>query len=109
MKIDDIVSKIKFEDRFECAEYGTTTLYFIAPKELLCGRYPEAISAEISIEFPTNIPEARYAGVSLSPTKYDAENDSYTDYDWFDVDLSYEDIEKLMDLANAKEEINGNR
>lgn len=93
-----IDKRITFEERYD-SEDGTTTLYFIAPKEILCYEYPDAEHAEISIELPTNNMEARYATVSFSPTKYDEDEESYTDYDWVDSDLSYEEIEALIDLA----------
>lgn len=89
--------RIKFDERYDDGE--TTTLYFIAPKEMLLGEYPEAEHMEISIEFPTDHIEARYADVQFSPTKYFEEDDCYTDYDWFDVDMPYEEIEELIVLA----------
>ena len=94
--IHEHISQIKFEDRFVNDELGTTTLYFIAPKAMLGEKYPEAISMEISVELPTDHPEARYASVAFSPTKYDRENDCYCDYDWYDVELTYEEIEQLL-------------
>jgi hypothetical protein len=96
MKLD---KRIEFEERYEKGE--ETTLYFIAPKEFLYGKYPEAEHAEISIEFPTAHPEARYAQVEISPTRYDEEEDCYTDYDWREIQLPYEEIEALINLANA--------
>ena len=94
--------RIEFDEKYIDEEYGTTTLYFIAPKEMLNGKYPEAESMEISIEYPTDHFEACYASVEFSPTKYDEENDCYTDYEWFDVDMSYEDIEALIELAEKE-------
>ena len=94
--------RIKFDERYDSEEYGTTTLYFIAPKEMLkkfipTNNYPEAISMEISIEFPTEHIEANYADVCISPTRED-ENGT-EDYDWYDVDISYDEIEELIKLA----------
>ena len=91
--------RIQFDESYISEEWGTITLYFIAPKEMLNGKYPEAEHAEISIECPKEYIDARYANVMLSPTKYDEDEDCYTDYDWFDVDLSYEEIEELIKLA----------
>lgn len=91
--------RIKFDESYISEEWGTITLYFIAPKEMLNGKYPEAESMEISIECPKEYIDARYATVMFSPTKYDEEEDCYTDYDWFSVNLSYEEIEKLIKLA----------
>lgn len=96
-------SRIKFDERYDSEEYETTTLYFIAPKEMLktmmVNDYPEALSMEISIEFPTYHIEPKYADVCISPTRYDEETDSYEDYDWYDIDLPYDEIEELIRLA----------
>ena len=61
--------------------------------------YPEAVSMEISIEFPMGHIEPRYADVCISPTRYDEETDSYEDYDWYDIDLPYDEIEELIRLS----------
>ena len=42
-------NRIKFDERYDSEDYGTTTLYFIAPKEMLkefipTKSYPDAIS-----------------------------------------------------------------
>lgn len=92
-------SRIEFDGKYHSEEYGTITLYFIAPKEMLGIKYPEAEHAELSIEFPENIIEAKDAMVLISPTKYDEENDCYVDYEWCDYTLSYAEIEDLIDLA----------
>jgi hypothetical protein len=95
------ISKIKYEDRYECEEYNTTTLYFIAPKELLNDKYPEAVHSEISVEYPTHKPEACASRVMITPTRKCGDND-YEDYDWFDIDLPLEHIEALINLGNQK-------
>lgn len=93
------ITRVEFEDRFDNEEYNTTTLYFIAPKEWLNDLYPEAIHAEISVEYPFGFtPDAKFASVMMSPTRAD-ENGNSEDYDWFDVDLSLSDIEALISLA----------
>ena len=92
-------SRIEFDGMYHSEEYGTITLYFIAPKEVLDDKYPEAEHAELSIEFPENIIEAKNAMVLISPTKYDEECDCYIDYEWCDFTLSYSTIEELIDLA----------
>ena len=94
---------IEFEERYDNEELGTTTLYFIAPKEMLkklipTNDYPEAISMEISIEFPTEHIESHYADVCVSPTKEEIEGCT-EEYDWYDIDLPYNEIEELIDLA----------
>ena len=97
-------NRIKFDERYDSEEYKTTTLYFIAPKETLkrfipTNDYPEAISMEISIEFPTGHIEANYANVCVSPTIED-ENGT-ENYDWYDVDIPYDEIEELIKLAES--------
>lgn len=92
------IAGISLEDHYYSKTYQSLTLYFEAPVALLNGRYPEADSAEISIEFPVNLIEPAYARVMLSPTKSDGDGGS-SDYDWSDWDISYEDIDRLMDMA----------
>lgn len=91
-----IVDKIEFEEKFIDEEFETMTLYFIAPKEILNGKFPEADFATISVEFPTSNPQPEFSSVMYSPTIYDEENDAYEDYAWFDVELSYSEIAKLL-------------
>ena len=98
-----IDKRIEFDERFDDVEEGTTTLYFTAPKELLkttmINDYPEAVAMEISIELPTDNMDARYADIEVSPTRYVEEDDGYEDYDWYSIDLPYEEVEELIDLA----------
>ena len=86
--------RIRFDERYDSEAYGTTILYFIAPKELLNDDYPEAVSAEICIEYPTERIDPAYAAVGISPTDEDG-----SDYDWCDFDLPYDEIEELIRLA----------
>lgn len=92
------ISKVMFDERYENKEYETVTLYFFAPKEWLGGLYPEAISAEISVEYPAAHPEANYATVMMSPTRVN-KNNSAEDYDWYDIVLLPSNVEQLIDLA----------
>lgn len=92
------INKVKFDERYENDEYKTVTLYFIAPKEWLNGVFPEAIQAEISIEYPVEHPEAEYASAMMSPTCKD-ENGNFEDYDWFDIELTPSEIEAMINLA----------
>lgn len=94
-----INNRIKFDESYISEEYGTITLYFTAPKEMLNGKYPEAESMEISVECPREYIEARYSMVMFSPTKYDEEEECYTDYDWFEVSLPFEKVEELIKIA----------
>jgi hypothetical protein len=66
---------------------------------MLWGDYPEAVSMEISVEFPTDSAEAAYAEVSVSPTRYDEEDDYYEDYDWRDYSLPDVEVNELIELA----------
>lgn len=95
-------TRIKFDERYDCEENQTTTLYFIAPKEMLKTLipnqdYPEAVSMEISIEFPTEHIEPEYASVCISPTKQ--VDDSTEDYDWNDIEIPYNEVQELIKLA----------
>ena len=92
------ISQIELCD-WHIDDHNTTTLYFTAPKEMLNGEYPEADSMTISVEFPTDHMEACCASAMYSPTAYNPEEDGYSDYDWHDMDISYEDIERLFKKA----------
>lgn len=100
-----IDKRIKFDESYISKEHDTITLYFVGPKELLTGDYPEAESMEISIECPREYIGAEYATVEVSPTMYDEDGQCYTDYDWREIDLSYEEIEELIELAKQSERI----
>lgn len=91
--------RIKFDEKYIDEKNATITFYFIAPKDILGDKYPEAEHAEISVECPVEYLGAREASVMLSPTKYIKEEDAYLDYDWFDFTLPYEEVEELIDLA----------
>ena len=88
---------IKFEEKYQDEEYDTTTFYFICPKEMLEREYTDAEHATISIECPTNQIEANVASVMISPTKKVYDN-TMLDYDWRDIDLSYDQIEEFLNL-----------
>lgn len=96
MDINDII----FDERFDDDYNNTTTFYFTAPKRHLKiffpdEDFPEAVSMEISIEFPSDHIEARYASmICVSPTRED-ENGT-EDYDWRDISLSYDEIENIF-------------
>lgn len=100
---DEVFSKIEFEDRHPSPEYDFVTYDFVAPKELLEGKYPEAHSLKIRIKF--EIPALAFslspedASVKFSPTKYDKRENCFFNNDWFDVDMPPEKIERLLALA----------
>ena len=93
--------RIEFDESFCSYEDETVTYYFMAEKsiieDLLSKKYPEATSAEISIEIPFACYEARSASVMVSPT-LDCDG-SATDYDWSNVALPFADIEELLAIA----------
>lgn len=83
MDID--ISKIKFEEAYDNAPFEECTLYFIAPKDLVKDKYPEAEHSTISLELTTRT-------AMISPTK------NRMDYDWYDIELDDDTIEKLIAL-----------
>lgn len=87
MAID--ISKFEFEERFESA-LGYTVLYFIAPKDLVSDKYPEAEHATVCIEWSDSDKEMDNYSVTISPTK-DGE-----DYDWMPFELDAGDVEQLI-------------
>lgn len=102
------MTEIRFEEKYVDEENETTTLYFIAPKEMLKDYipkkdFPEAVSMEISIEFPTEHIDANYGYVCVSPTR-EIEGGS-EDYDWHDVQISLSEILQLIALAERTEEV----
>ena len=83
MDID--ISKIKFEEAYDNAQFEECTLYFIAPKDLVKDKYPEAEYFTISLELMTRT-------AMISPTK------NGMDYDWSDIELDNDTIDKLICL-----------
>ena len=94
---------IKLDEIYRDEYNNTITLYFIAPKEMLNEYvntdYPEAIATEIAIEVPADHIEARYASVSISPTKII--DGMECDYDWMDINMDTTLIETLFVLADV--------
>lgn len=86
----------ELEDKYVSEEYETITLYFIGPKDMVADKYPDAESTELSVEFPINNPNCKYATVMISPTK------DGSDYDWYDKDLSPYEIEELISCGADK-------
>lgn len=95
-----IDKRIEFDEAYIDKENETVTFYFIAPREMLINFFiscPNAVSMEISVEFPIDYIEGSYGKCSVSPTIL--EDDEYSDIDWRDVDLPEDEIEELIDLA----------
>lgn len=94
-EVPDNWNRIAFDERYDSDVYNTTTLYFTAPRAMLGGKYPEAVSAEISIEFPVDHPLYHEASVMISPT-----NAEGSDYDWCEWPIDAESFDKLMRLSD---------
>ena len=100
--------RIEFDERWN-RDDGSCVLWFTVPKEILeelfPNKYPDAENAEISLEFPTLELEAGNATVKISPTKYYEDEESYTDYDWCEIDIPLDEIEALIKLAKESVKI----
>lgn len=98
-----IDKRIEFDEKYIDKENETVTYYFTAPKEMMvifgiaC---PDAVSVEISVEFPLNCIEGRYGECSVAPTIL--EDGVYSDVDWQDIYLPCEYVDELIDLANEQ-------
>ena len=91
-----LLKDIKFDERVDCEEDGSVTLYFTAPKEYLSNYFYREfdetdVAMELSLEFPDGNLNPEYAKVEVSPT--DAED---SDYDWNDELLDYNTIAALV-------------
>jgi len=96
----ELIQNAEFDEKYDFNAYQTTTLYFTASKKLLAflpKEYPDAISSEISVEFPSENPEANASHVMLSPT-----NDMGEDYDWCEFNIPLECIETLLEIAKKR-------
>lgn len=83
MKLD--ISKIEFEEAYDNTPFQEYTLYFIAPRDLVKDKYPEAEHSTISLELTTRT-------TMISPTK------DGVDYDWYDIELDNGTIDRLIAL-----------
>ena len=83
MKLD--ISKIEFEEAYDNAPFEEYTLYFIAPRDLVKDKYPEAEHSTISLELTTRT-------TMISPTK------NGMDYDWSDIKLDNDTMDRLIAL-----------
>lgn len=96
--------RIKFEERYDDNEYETTTFYFVGDKSLLMelvgNKYSDAEGMTLSIECPTNCIDTCNASVEISP--YKNIDGTVTDYEWTDINLPYEAIDTLIDMALSR-------
>jgi hypothetical protein len=76
----------------------STELFFVGPYDMVKDEYPDADSAEISIEFPKMMPLGAYAVVNMSPAK-----DGIAD-DWADAQNLFtdEDLDELIHIGLEK-------
>lgn len=93
--------RIQYEDKWN-RDDGDTLMYFNAPRDMLGSQYPEAESATLCVEFPTDRPYVHNAVVSISPCRWFEDEESFSDYDWNDIDLPDEEIAELMTLADKR-------
>ncbi len=97
--IKEFLNQIDFDEEVYSEVYETKTLYFTCSVGILDGKYPDAESAEISVEIPTG--DSRNGiTVMISPTKM--VDGGYTDYDWNEIKISAEEIAALIMLAPVK-------
>lgn len=93
------ISKIEFEEAYDNTPFKEYTLYFIAPRDLVKDKYPEAEHSTISLELTTRT-------TMISPTK------DGIDYDWSDIELDNDTMDRLIALyvlhKNRKENSDGN-
>ena len=84
------ISKLKLKEQWISESLGTTILFFIAPKELVANKYPEADSAEISCEFYTVKTTEGLISLIIYPIK------NRCSYDWNDLELDDETVKELI-------------
>ena len=99
---------IRFDKCYIRDEYGSIYLYFNAPSDILAdGIFDKAVSAKISVEFPTEDFEKLYAAdgrVMISPI---FEPDK--GLAWYDELLPYTDIDMLISIYNSWRENNNEK
>ena len=83
------ISNVKFEEAYDNTPFEEYTLYFIAPKDLVKDKHPEADHSTISLELRTRT-------AMISPTK------NGRDCDWSDIKLEPDTIDKLMAMQEEK-------
>ena len=81
--------------------HKTTTLYFIAPLDLVSKHSDCDEFITIAIEFPT-IYDSHFdpekAHVSISPAKKCEDTKGFIDYYWCEYDMPYDWIDYLLDI-----------
>lgn len=101
IKRQELLVKTAFEEMISGDMGSETTFYYVGDKELLkefvLPDYPDAAIATLALNFASanNNPEPRDVTVQISPTK-EEDDGSLLDYDWRDIELTSEEIEKLL-------------
>lgn len=106
-----IDKRVQFEEISISHENSIITGFFTIEKSLLEEMYPnqyvEAIAGKLSIEIPMEqsmcMSKNYNATCSISPVEYNANNNEYDCYNWFDVYLPQEEVEELINII--KEEL----
>ena len=84
------ISKLKLKEQWISKSLGTTILFFIAPKELVTNKYPEADSSEISCEFYTVKTTEELIALIIYSIK------NRCSYDWNDLELDDKTVKELI-------------
>ena len=97
---------LKYASMYYKEEHDTITLYFVVKKSMLRNpkEYPDAVAAMLSLEFPKEIIEARYADICISPIDEKGEC-----FGWEDISLPYDEIDELIELATEIEKAKNNK
>lgn len=104
------VKDCTFDGTYDSEIDNMTVAFFVAPVELLQGRYPDAVSAEICVTFPRGDPNPGKTDVMISPTRM-TPADEFEDYDWSNIFPDEKVVEGLvvlyverMKMLDSKEE-----
>ena len=92
---------IVFEESAETTH--ETSFYYITPIKFLdklasAKEYPDAESMGIRIDFPLGEFDASKASVSVSPIRYNKEDDIWESYDWTDILLNEVTIGEIIKI-----------
>lgn len=106
-----IDKRVQFEEMCKNYEEGTITGFFTIDKSLLEEMYPnkyvEAMAGKLSVEIPMEpsmcMSDNCNAICSISPVEYNANNNEYDCYNWFDVYLPQDEVKELINII--KEEL----
>lgn len=96
------ISVVRFEETVNNKEWNTVTLYFTAPKEWTCDKYPESVGTTISVEVHSPITAGYFPECMISPVRKKGEREEeeiYEDYDWTELELISEEIIQLLSMA----------